>query len=287
MTIFEKIFLSLGKKSYLKTAYDWFDKNFRGNNGKEHVLENPDDVELLRRALDDWKGRCFLEKALKKGKIRPVYPSELFPSLHQVSVPVAAIHQESGHPNHTDMVYVCAIARAVGARRIFEIGTYRGQTTCAIAQVCPEAEIFTLNLPPEADARYAPFLGWYIRHSPFQNRIRQLFCDSRLFDTGPYRKSMDFVFVDGDHSYDAVKNDTAKALELLRPGGVVIWHDFAGKCPGVIRFLEEFSEKRPLFHIRKTCLAVLMDGIDATQKELAPMDPSLEEKEFSTGAKIR
>jgi hypothetical protein len=287
MPILENLFHSFGKKSFLKTACAWFDKNHGDKNGRGFALEDPDDVERLRRALDEWKGQCFLEKTLKKGNIRPVYPSELFPSLHQVAVPVAAIHQESGHQNHTDMVYVCAIARAVGARRIFEIGTYRGQTTCALAEVCPEAEIFTLNLPPEADTRYAPFLGWYIRRSPFQKRIRQLFCDSRLFDTGPYRGSMDLVFVDGDHSYDAVKNDTAKALELLRPGGVVIWHDFAGKCPGVIRFLDEFSMSRPLFHIRKTCLAVLMDGVDATQKELAPMDPSLEEKEFSTGAKIR
>lgn len=36
----------------------------------------------------------------------------------------------------------------------------------------------------------------------------------------------DAVFIDGDHSRKGVMNDTALALELVRPGGIVIWHDY-------------------------------------------------------------
>jgi hypothetical protein len=36
------------------------------------------------------------------------------------------------------------------------------------------------------------------------------------------------VFIDGGHSRDVVASDTSRALELVRPGGLVIWHDF---CP--------------------------------------------------------
>ncbi len=35
------------------------------------------------------------------------------------------------------------------------------------------------------------------------------------------------MLVDGGHTVDVVMSDTQKAIELLRPGGWVIWHDFA------------------------------------------------------------
>jgi predicted O-methyltransferase YrrM len=36
----------------------------------------------------------------------------------------------------------------------------------------------------------------------------------------------DAVFIDGDHSRKGVLNDTHLALEKVRPGGIVIWHDY-------------------------------------------------------------
>lgn len=35
----------------------------------------------------------------------------------------------------------------------------------------------------------------------------------------------DAVFIDADHSRDGVENDTRLALSVLRPGGIIIWHD--------------------------------------------------------------
>ncbi|NCY20370.1 hypothetical protein EBX31_00245 [bacterium] len=92
--------------------------------------------------------------------------------------------------------------------------------------------------------------------------------------------------MDGDHSCDAVMIDMRKTLELW-PGGVLLWHDSAGKYPGAVRWVGKFAQEHPLFCLRKTCLAVWMDGVDARRAELSPIDPSLEEKEFSTVAKIR
>ena len=87
---------------------------------------------------------------------------------------------------------------------------------------------------------------------------------------------MDFIFVDADHSYDLVKNDTEKAIEMLAPGGLLIWHDYAEKSPGVMRFVQEFSVNKPVFHIRTTCLAVYIDGVDAISFAAHPLRPSLE-----------
>ena len=73
---------------------------------------------------------------------------------------------------------------------------------------------------------------------------------------------MDLVFVDGDHSYEAVKNDSEKALRMLAPGGIILWHDFAAKTPGIVRYMKEFSQQRPVFRLKHTCLVAFIDGMD-------------------------
>jgi hypothetical protein len=36
----------------------------------------------------------------------------------------------------------------------------------------------------------------------------------------------DFIFVDGDHSWRGVVNDTLLAAQLVNPGGIIAWHDY-------------------------------------------------------------
>ncbi|WP_051328837.1 ATP-binding cassette domain-containing protein [Geminicoccus roseus] len=203
--------------------------------------------------------------------VRELHLSQIFPGIEAISVPIGAINQESAHENQVDLLYVSAIAKAIGARRLFEIGTYMGRTTWHLARVAPDAEVWTLNLPPEADPRIAPVLGSYYRGTPEEARIHELWTDSRTFDPGELAGTMDFVFVDADHCYEAVVADTERALRLVRPGGVVIWHDYAAKSPGVVRFAHDFARTRPLFRIRHTCLLCMIEGVDATSFEPAAM----------------
>lgn len=35
----------------------------------------------------------------------------------------------------------------------------------------------------------------------------------------------DAIFIDADHSERGVRNDTSLALEVVKPGGIIIWHD--------------------------------------------------------------
>ena len=53
------------------------------------------------------------------------------------------------------------------------------------------------------------------------------------------------MFVDGSHAYDYVRKDTDTAMRLVRPGGVVLWHDY-GVWPGVMQALEELEAARRL-----------------------------------------
>ena len=259
----------------------WLKNQSNHFNGKlDALLASGNLPDVFEAVLANWAQEIIIAIAANNSRIRKVYATQLFPTLAGISVPIGVIHQESHHANHTDMVYVCGMASAANAKRIFEFGTYRGQTTCGLAALCKDAQIYTLNLPPEDDPRYAPYIGMYIARSPDRDRITQIYHDSRTFDTTPYRESMDYIFIDGDHSYYGVKNDTEKALQLLKPGGVIVWHDYAAKSPGVLDYLAEFSQKRPLFQLRKTCLAVYVDGTNPETAQLVPMDASLEAQEY-------
>jgi hypothetical protein len=64
------------------------------------------------------------------------------------------------------------------------------------------------------------------------------------------------VFVDASHAYSYVVNDTRLALALVRPGGIVLWHDYVSPahCYGVWRALNELARELPLAHVARTSL---------------------------------
>ena len=51
--------------------------------------------------------------------------------------------------------------------------------------------------------------------------------------------SLDFVFIDADHSYESVSRDIDAWRSKVRPGGILAGHDFALEFPGVIRAVTE------------------------------------------------
>ena len=102
-------------------------------------------------------------------------------------------------------------------------------------------------------------------------RVHQLLGDSRAFDTAAFGADFfDTVLIDGGHTPDVVESDTEKALAVLRPGGLCVWHDF---CPdpdtlsrnlaplGVVQAIAENIDRwQPLFErifwIRKSWILV-------------------------------
>ena len=54
---------------------------------------------------------------------------------------------------------------------------------------------------------------------------------------------VDFVYIDGDHSYDACLNDIESWWDRVKPGGVLGGDDFSVRENGVARAVIEFSLK--------------------------------------------
>jgi len=161
---------------------------------------------------------------------------------------------------------LAALLHRVGARRAFEFGTYKGVSTTQLAlNVGEDGMVFTLDLPEDHPAYSLPIPKESERQiaaetgkgilipADLRSRVTFLRHDSATFDESPYANSMDFVFVDGAHSYEYVKSDSLKGWAMLRQGGILAWHDFVPSHPDVVRFVRECGWQPQ--HVTDTALA--------------------------------
>lgn len=85
------------------------------------------------------------------------------------------------------------------------------------------------------------FIGRYYLDRGLGHRVCQIYADSRDWDITNYHEGFfDTCLIDGGHRPDVVANDTRKAVKVVRPGGVIMWHDF---CP-----VPEVLESAPTAH---------------------------------------
>ena len=166
---------------------------------------------------------------------------------------------------------------AVLAKRshtMFEFGTCTGKTAYLWARNSPaDARVITVTLAPDhlgdyrqeatddpTDVQFAlkesSYTDFLYSSSPVAPKVEQLFADSKALDVSPWAGRCDLVFVDGSHAYSYVVSDSAKALELVAPGGLVLWHDYAGPrhAAGVYRALNELAQRLPLVRLEGTTL---------------------------------
>ena len=173
----------------------------------------------------------------KTGAMEPV--THLFPLVQQSVTVIEAVS-------------LGVLLRKHSAKRVFEFGTHRGVSTTQLAlNVGEGGRVFTLDLPRSdprtkfdlkcasdleisQQAKKADLIPDHCRE-----RITFIEQDSATFDETPYAGTMDAVFVDGAHVYEYVRNDSEKGWRMLRPGGVIIWHDFRPQTPDVMRYLFE------------------------------------------------
>jgi predicted O-methyltransferase YrrM len=218
----------------------------------------------LYRAIDKYAELMRFNDLHRQARVRDVHAVELFgPAFEEVEVPFGAIDEQTGKANQAELLYVDAVAKFLKAKNIFEFGTYMGRTTYHLAGAAPDAKVTTLDLPEGGGTNTWPCLGVCYKDTGREPQITQLLLDAYKFDPAPYRQSMDFIYIDGDHSYAGVKNDTEKALQMLKPGGTMMWHDYGAGLDGLVKYFVEFTRVRPVFRLKKTSLLLYRDGVDA------------------------
>jgi predicted O-methyltransferase YrrM len=120
--------------------------------------------------------------------------------------------------------------------RMLEIGTATGGSLLAFTRVCaPDAHVMSVDLPGGAFGGGYPTwkLPLYKAFALPQQRLDLIRRDSHSPETlADVRsrlggKALDFLFIDGDHTFAGVQQDFESYRSLVRPGGLIAFHDIA------------------------------------------------------------
>src|SRR5579885_3469201 len=210
-----------------------------------------------------------LERPLRGVKFRLTrklptrHPAEVWPGVEAAAVTLRPFAGRFGNVTRYELMLLCAVAKHLGARALFEFGTFDGLTTWHLAaNAGPEARVWTLDLPPDHPARafkghdrrvgkiHGVAVGEQFAGTAEAARVEQLYGDSLALDPEPFRRKIDFCFIDAGHDYPHVCRDTANALAMVRPGGVIFWHDYSRWWPGVQKCLDGLARALPVFHVQ-------------------------------------
>jgi hypothetical protein len=227
-----------------------------------------------RGRLADLCGFFGYRQKFVKPIIPKINPSTIIPEC--LPVDIRSPETRDGNVTLFELLIMAKLVRVRQPKTIFEIGTYDGRTTLNLAaNASPDAKILTLDLPKnlrsatalklvKSEERYInkEVCGERFERTDQEGKITQLYGDSATFDFTSYANSMDVVFIDGSHSSAYVRNDSLKAVPLLRDGhGIILWHDYDG-WQDVTRVLNElYLSGRPfdkIQHIEGTTLACLI-----------------------------
>jgi len=135
-----------------------------------------------------------------------------------------------------------------------EIGTQNGFNAKVMMLVLPISKLYCVD--PYVD--YVEDMDVYKKHNKVdisefytaRNLLNQF--DNRVvfyrdYSDKVYNRfdddSLDFVYIDGNHSYEFVMNDILLYLPKVKSGGIIGGHDFGSKYGGVVQAVFDFTQK--------------------------------------------
>ena len=221
--------------------------------------------KIIRRLLS--KGNLLTLPRLSYSKVISNSPIEV---LEPVDVPGGLTLEE--------LCVIVGIVKQIDNPRIFEFGSFRGRTCINLLNNVPDAQVTTIDLPLDFDASSGEQMHWiakdketvlnyergvfFKKYADLSKSVERLFGDSMTFDFSKYHRQFDFVFIDANHSYQNVINDSEVARQLIKPeGGIILWHDYSEhpELAGLVKALHLIRDKQRLNikQIKRTKFAYL------------------------------
>lgn len=120
----------------------------------------------------------------------------------------------------TDAEAECLSRHSAGTR-VLEIGSYCGRSTVCMARTAREVVSVDQHVKGTAQTLRENLDRYSAANVTTYNQS-----SAEWFAEHGGTKQFDMVFIDGDHRYQAVLDDATIAAVVLRPEGVVAFHDY-------------------------------------------------------------
>lgn len=136
-------------------------------------------------------------------------------------------------------LYSKMVERFPSGSQFLEIGTYAGKSFAYMAvEIINSGKKIELigidgfgweGLQEEFTRNMKPVEGKYFVLKGNSIELSKKFTD----------KSLDFVFIDANHTYEDVKKDIAAYMTKIKDGGIIAGHDYCEDWPGVVQAVTE------------------------------------------------
>lgn len=142
----------------------------------------------------------------------------------------------TGGVNPGDRRAVYYLASYLRPARVLEVGTHIGASTIHLAAALSKVEgarLTSVDIEPVNDPVKKPWLTYGSKQSPAQMIEELGFTDFVSFESAnssdylsAHEGQFDLVFLDGHHGATTVYQEVPAALSALKPGGVILLHDY-------------------------------------------------------------
>ncbi len=203
----------------------------------------------------------------------------------------------SGTSLITDLVLLKSLAKKYDECAYLEIGSWRGESLVNVSNITRDCTSLTLSAD---EMRELNFGEDFIKvHGVFSNHldtIKRIGANSHTYDFNQLNKKFDLIFVDGDHSYKGVLNDTKKVFPLRKnENSIIVWHDYGfhtentryTTLKAILDGVPKEKHKN-LYHVSNTICAVYIENLELSTQ--FTKFPSFPDKKFSikiTGEEIK
>jgi predicted O-methyltransferase YrrM len=139
-----------------------------------------------------------------------------------------------------ELIRLFEVVSELQAKTVMEIGTYNGGTLFMACRVCdPDATIISVDMSGGkfGHGYVLPRKFVYRRFTKKSQNLHLLRKDSHDPKTADLVQSLlgevplDFLFIDGDHTYDGVRADFEMYAPLVRRDGIIAFHDIVKHPP--------------------------------------------------------
>lgn len=153
------------------------------------------------------------------------------------------------HMTSRERLQLCRLSEVAPGGAFVEIGSYLGASTAFLAEGIRRRAAPTILHCVDTWMNDAMSEGPRDTYAEFQKNVEpygETIQPLRGYSSevaGGFEESVGLLFLDGDHSYEAVRADVDAWLHKVSPGGIVILHD-VGWADGVQRVIRESIEPR-------------------------------------------
>ncbi len=157
------------------------------------------------------------------------------------------IDKKEGHLGLNEGHLLFKVARSLRDNSVIvEIGAFKGKSACFIAEGidsrnCEFYSIDTWYNDGMKEGRQDVFADFLRNTEPYKGKIKPLRGYSyEARKDWPEQKKIDFLWIDGDHSYAGVKRDIEDWAPLVKKNAVICFHDYRDE-PDVKKAVDELA----------------------------------------------